>query len=640
MTAPATSPAGNPAASPAGRAAPAQPDPLAAASALVDLGLKACEAYKRTDLTDRLAAAKRSLTSTGIHIVVVGEFKQGKSSLVNALLGANVCPVDDDVATAVPTYVRYGPELQAAVLFDGEPPRREQIAVDDIRRYVVEQSGLGVSMVPAPGAAPGASAAAGATHPDASRVAGVEVLLPRKMLSSGLVVVDTPGVGGLGSAHAAASLAAISLADAVLFVTDASQELTQTEVDFLRRARDLCGTILCVLTKVDFYPHWRKIRQLNEGHLRGENSVPILAVSSALRSRAVRANDTAMNAESGFPDLVGFVNEQVTDRGAAKLAAEAAGEVTAVCRQLEMQFSAERAALADPEAAQRVIDDLTAAKARVDSLRSAAAKWMQTLSDGVADLTSDIDHDLRARIRHVLQEADDALEVSDPADTWPEMEVWLQARTSYELLANYTLLRRRADDLSEQVADHFREASGEVLEQFAVYNPTPLLTQAQLDHSVKLEKMSVGKQTMLALRSTYSGMIMFTMLSSLAHIALGPLGIGIGLVMGRKGLRDEKERQMQARRGQAKNAIRRYSDEVSFVTGKDSRDTLRRIQRQLRDHYSARADELNKSNAAALQSANDVAKRTQSERDKRLKDLDAELTRLRMLRERAAAIAP
>jgi uncharacterized membrane-anchored protein YhcB (DUF1043 family) len=135
-------------------------------------------------------------------------------------------------------------------------------------------------------------------------------------------------------------------------------------------------------------------------------------------------------------------------------------------------------------------------------------------------------------------------------------------------------------------------------------------------------------------------MIMFTMLSSMAHIALGPLGIGIGLVMGRKGLRDEKERQLQQRRGQAKNAIRRYCDEVSFVTGKDSRDTLRRIQRQLRDHYSARADELNKSNAAALQSANDVAKRSQADREKRLKDLDAELTRLRMLRDRAAAVAP
>jgi Dynamin family len=613
MTAPAAT--GQSAGQPAGK------DPLATASSIVDIGMKACEVFNRPDLGDRLAAAKESLTSTGTHIVVAGEFKQGKSSLVNALLGATVCPVDDDVATAVPTSVRYGEQTAAVVVLDGEPPRREPVPVAEIRRYVVEN----------PGGVP--------TYGEGERIAGIEVTLPRKMLATGLVVVDTPGVGGLGSAHAVASLAAISLADAVLFVTDASQELTRTEVDFLRRARDLCGTVLCVLTKTDFYPAWRTIRQLNEGHLRGE-AVPILAVSSALRLRAVKGNDAALNAESGFAELVGFVNERVAERGAEKLAAAAAVEVSAVCRQLQLQFEAERAALADPEAAQRVVDGLTATKARVETLKTAAAKWNQTLSDGIADLNSDIDHDLRARIRRITQEADDALEASDPAETWPEMETWLESRTSYELLANYGLLRRQADALGEQVGEHFREATGGVLEQFAVYNPTPLLSQAQLDHNVKLEKMGVTKATLVALRQSYSGMIMFTMLGSLAHVALGPLGIGIGLIMGRKGLKEEKERQLSQRRAQAKNAVRRYCDEVSFVTGKDSRDTLRRIQRQLRDHYSARADELNRSNAQALAQAADTAKRSQSERDRRLKDVDAELARLRQLDARAAALVP
>ena len=612
--------------------APAVADPLAQAKAVIDLGLRACEAYKRPDLAERLGTARDDLAEPGTHIVVVGEFKQGKSSLVNALLGAAVCPVDDDVATAVPTYVRYGEQVKAELLLDGVPPRRQPIELNEIRRYAVENDDDGLGAPRAPGAPPSASGPAG-------RPAGVEVRLPRKMLAGGLIVVDTPGVGGLGSAHAAASLAAISMANAVLFVTDASQELTRTEVDFLRRARDLCGTVLCVLTKIDFYPAWRSVREIDERHLKSVADIPLIPVSSTLRSRAVKTDDTALNAESGFADLVTFVTQQVAARGAAAVAKDAAGEVVAVCQQLEAQFDAERAALANPEAARKVIAELTTTKERVESLKSAAAKWSQTLSDGIADLSSDIDHDLRARIRRVIQEAEDALEISDPADTWPEMEAWLESRISYELLANYTLLRRKADDLSEQVGGHFREASGEVLETFAVYNPTPLLTQARMDPNVKLEKMSVAKQTMVALRGSYTGLIMFTMLGSLAHIALGPLGVGIGLVMGRKGLKEEKERQLTMRRAQAKNAIRRYCDEVSFVAGKDSRDTLRRIQRQLRDHYSARAEELNKSNAQALQKASEAAKRSQAEREKRLKDLDAELSRLRTLRQRAVAVA-
>jgi hypothetical protein len=605
-------------------------DPVTRATTVVDLALRACAAYDRPDLATRLGAAKRSLADPVVHVVVVGEFKQGKSSLVNALVGATICPVDDDIATAVPTYVRHGPEPAAALLFDEDPPRREPIPVEDVQSWVVERSptaDLSDRRRPGGGAEP-------------ARVAGVEVRIPRKLLAGGLVLVDTPGVGGLGSVHAAASLAAASMADALVFVTDASQELTRSELDFLRQARDMCGTVVCALTKIDFYPFWRKIRDLDTGHLREQRlELPVLPVSSMLRARAVAGNDTALNTESGFAELVRFLAERVGGGAAGRLAADAAGEVAAVCRQLEAQFEAERAALADPAAAQQVVNELTAVKDRVEALKAAAARWNQTLTDGITDLNSDIDHDLRGRIRTVIQESDDAIEQSDPADTWSEMESWLEARLAHELLANYTLLRDRATALSEEVGEHFRAASGEVLSRLAVPNPTPMLATAQVEHKLELDRMKVGKQAMVALKSAYGGALMFVMLGAMTGISLGPLGLGIGLVMGRKGLRDEKKRQRAARQNQARNAVRRYCDEVSFVMNKHSRDTLRKIQRELRDHYTGLAEELNRSNTAALTSATESVKRTQTERDQRLKDLDAELARLRKLRSDATAVA-
>jgi hypothetical protein len=63
------------------------------------------------------------------------------------------------------------------------------------------------------------------------------------------------------------------------------------------------------------------------------------------------------------------------------------------------------------------------------------------------------------------------------------------------------------------------------------------------------------------------------------------------------------------------------------------------VQRELRDHYTALAEELNKSNTAALTAATEAANRTQSDRAKRLKDVDAELDRLRKLRSKAQAVA-
>jgi hypothetical protein len=600
---------------------PAAPAAVAGARTVVEHGLRACEAFGRPDLADRLTLAQRRLADPGTHVVVVGEFKQGKSSLVNALVGVSVCPVDDDVATALPTYVRYGPEVTANVLLDTDPPQREPIAVDQIRTHAVEGGAVGA---------------------DGRRVAGVEVLLPRTMLASGLVVVDTPGLGGLGSTHGAASLAATSMADAVLFVTDASQELTATEVDFLRRARDLCGTVVCVMTKTDFYPAWRTIRDLNARHLQqqGLGEVRLLTVSSSLRARAVKTSDAPLNTESGFRDLIRLVTDDIGAGGATRAAMDAAREVVAVCQQLAGQFEAERSALADPATAQQVIDELTQTKARVESLRTNASRWNQTLGDGITDIGADIEHDLRGRIRRVITDADEALGGDDPADTWPQMETWLQSRLSYELVANYTYLRDRAADLSAQVGEHFREVSGEELGRLAVYNPTPLLSRTEFDADVKLEKMTARKQTMIALRGSYSGILMFTMLPSLMGLTgLAPIAIPIGLLMGRAGLRDEKRRQLTQRQAQAKNAVRRHCDEVQFVMGKDSRDTLRRIQRQLRDHYTARAEELNRSTSQALNSASDAVKRNQSERGHRLKDLEAELARLTQLRQRAAAVA-
>jgi hypothetical protein len=457
-------------------------DVVRRAVSVVDLGLKACVAYGREDLGQRLAKVRRELDDPGIHIVVAGEFKKGKSSLVNALVGAGVCPVDDDVATAIPTYIRYGQEVGADLLYAEDPVRREKIAIEDVRRHVVvEPDMFGVSK---------------------ANPTGVEVRLPRTMLASGMVIVDTPGVGGLGSAHAAASLGAISMADAVLFVTDASQELTRAEVDFLRQARELCSTVVCVLTKTDFFPSWRQIRDLDERHLAAVGNFTLLPVSSSLRSRAVRLNDADLNGESGFPALVEFVSQRVAGGGIQRVAGEAASEVVAVTRQIESQFEAERAALTNPDAGAQLVAQLTATKERAESLRTSLAKWQQTLGDGITDLTVNVDHDLRGRIRQVITEADEAIEDADPADTWPQVEAWLKTRISQEVLTNYTLLRRRAGELSQIVSEHFRDASDVVFNELGVYNPSTVIGTVSVDTNLEMERQGVVLQAWSMMRQS------------------------------------------------------------------------------------------------------------------------------------------
>jgi hypothetical protein len=95
--------------------------------ATVDAALDAIGRYRRPDLESRLRQTAGRLRTDRVRVLVVGEFKQGKSLLVNGLVRAPVCPVFDDVATSVPTVVRYAAEPTAALVRvveqadDGDP---------------------------------------------------------------------------------------------------------------------------------------------------------------------------------------------------------------------------------------------------------------------------------------------------------------------------------------------------------------------------------------------------------------------------------------------------------------------------------------------------------------------------------------
>ncbi len=73
--------------------------------------------------------------------------------------------------------------------------------------------------------------------------------------------IDTPGVGGHGQPHLSATLGLLPDADAMLMVSDTSQEFTEPEMTFMRQALEICPVAAIVATKTDLYPHWRADRR-------------------------------------------------------------------------------------------------------------------------------------------------------------------------------------------------------------------------------------------------------------------------------------------------------------------------------------------------------------------------------------------
>jgi hypothetical protein len=554
----------------------------------------------RTDLAERLDDRRSGLVGRNIPVAVVGEFKQGKSSLVNALLRTDVCPVDADIVTAVPTIVRYGrrPSVVAHLAGDdGAEPTRTKVPFERLREYVTR------------------------TDPD-EKLRAVEVQLNRRILASGLSFIDTPGVGGLDSAHGNLTLGTLPLADAALFVTDARQELTAPEVDFLTRTVERCPSTVVVVTKVDLQVEWRRIVDLNRGHLaKAGLDLPIVPVSSFLRLLAARRSSTGLNDESGFPRLLDVLYRQIltgSDEAAARTAAQETGFVLA---QLREQVAAEQAVVVSPDSAPELTERYAEKARRVQTL--AAGGWQTMLVDGIQDLSTDVEHDLRERLRAMVRRGTAMIEAGDPRETWHEFQGWAAREATAAAVDNLFALVSRTEQLARDVAERFDlEYDGLDLDL-----PAPAVTLAEVTGpQTRFEKRSTTQflSAFTAARVAIVVPVMFGAFGSLLGLTVAaPIGLVVGLTVGRKLLRHERDRQIESRRQVARQELQRYVDEVAFLVGKDSRDAVRRTQRFLRDEFAARAALAERSSSAALAAVRSGSSVPDRDRARRAAELDA-----------------
>ena len=599
-------------------------EPPSPAIETVELALRATTAYQRPDLAVRARQALQRLHNPRVRVLVVGEFKQGKSMLVNALVNAPICPIDDDVSTSVPTVVRYAQQPSATLVrgtWGGDGDEREErssVPIEQLANHVSEAGNPGNH--------------AGLKYAEAG--------VPRQILADGLELVDTPGVGGLSSVQGSATLAMLPSADAILLVSDAAAEYSRPELEFLRQAKLVCPNVACVLTKIDLYPRWQWMAELDRRHLRTAGiDAELVPVSSVLRLHALRGRDHTLNAESGFPALVTFLRERVLGQSERLANRAAANDVVTITAQLASGMRAELAACEDPEQAGQLVAELEQARQRADDLRERGARWSQVLNDGIADLSADVDYDLRDRMRVIVREAEKALDGADPKKIWEQFAAQLEEQSAAAVAANFLWATQRAGWLGAQVAELFEEDGAQSLPQFRAGNTAVPKVPAELERPAG-EKFGVGQQAFVGLRGGYMGTLMAGMASTLVGMTLlNPFSAAAGLLMGGKMVRDESRRLLDRRRMEAKNTVRRYVDDVSFQVGKQSRDMLRHVQRDLRDHFIARSDELVRSAQESLIAAERALQSGEAERQQRIADLHAELERIDALENEGQALA-
>jgi len=591
----------------------------------VDVALTAIAGFDRPDFEARLRQARDRLVDERIRVLVVGEFKQGKSMLVNALVRAPVCPVYDDVATSVSTVVRHGEQPSAVVirLLDGDADGRTarvEVPIEELVKYVLETG----------------------DRKDTQHISHAEVGLPRKILEGGLEVVDTPGVGGLKSVHGAATMAALPSADAVLLVSDASQEYTAPELEFLRQAVRVCPNVACVLTKTDLYPEWQRIAELDRAHLKTAGvDAELFGVSAFVRWQAMKADDQDLDEVSGIPTLARYLRKSVVGKADLLARRSTVHDVLAVTDQLAGGLRTEQEAQEKPEGVKDLVAELSQAQQEAAALKERSARWQHTLNDGVADLNADIEHDLRDRMREIIRLAEDEIDADqDPTKVWDQIVQWVEQQAAASSSANFVWAAQRARWLSAQVAQHFAEDTPTLLPEMHSGASGALCSV----RSMKLregEDWSLQQKALTGLRGGYIGVLMFGLLGTFVGLSLiNPFSVGAGLLLGGKTISEERRRIVGRRQNEARLAVRRYIDDVTFQVGKDSRDMLRRVQRDLRDHFTSQAEQTHRSLQESLRAAEGSLKSTNADRQRRLKEIKAELERLERLQRRMRTLLP
>jgi len=171
---------------------------------------------------------KKKLLEEQLQVVVMGEFKRGKSTLINALVGEPVLPMAAIPLTSVVTVVRYGPARAARVEFqDG---RVEAIAVDQVADYVAEDR----------------------NPKNRKGVGRVVVEVPTAFLREGIYLVDTPGVGSVYRHNTEVAQRYLPEADAIVLVLTVDPPISQSELEFLHSIRRWAKRLYVVLNKTDY----------------------------------------------------------------------------------------------------------------------------------------------------------------------------------------------------------------------------------------------------------------------------------------------------------------------------------------------------------------------------------------------------
>ncbi len=183
--------------------------------------------YGNQKQEELLYEQNRKLKKSHFNLSVLGQFKRGKSTLINALLGEDILPTGVLPLTAIITSLHYSENKRAEVIFNNGETKT--IKYNDISQYVTEKE----------------------NPQNCKEIKEVDIYYPSSLLKKGVILVDTPGIGSIYKNNTKITKNYLHRADAVIFVLAVDPPMTEKEMDFLDEVKTIVNKVIFVLNKID-----------------------------------------------------------------------------------------------------------------------------------------------------------------------------------------------------------------------------------------------------------------------------------------------------------------------------------------------------------------------------------------------------
>lgn len=369
-----------------------------------------------------LAQLEQELGEDTYMVVVLGEFKRGKSTFINALLGSPVLPMNVLPETATINILSYSEEPELTVHYTDGHTEQGEVTTEYLKQF---------------------SAASAAER--SGQVDYISIGYPLEMLKNNITLVDTPGVSDLNEQRCAVTYGITPRANAVLFLLDAASPLKASEYEFIEEKLLNIGVdnIIFIVNRYDFVDEDEEEDFLADIEVRLRNAftkdgvqqlknIRLLPLSALMALNGVERGDETLIAASGLNEVKAMLQE-LLENGSVEQ-----GKITGYQRRLAHIVELARAELAsEMQLKSSSADELNAMNERLATLMREAEQNKASIHKYIESIKPEIYAMTDKSLSHFSAKLQEELEFSIESYAAADFKGFVERQVTRRIKNNY-----------------------------------------------------------------------------------------------------------------------------------------------------------------------------------------------------------